>query len=248
MNTFVKCCGAILALASLASTSPAADIPKADARTVDAGVLIDRKFKDPSYLKRNAKFLERLQASGLKAELIDVEENRDRIRQCKRLAVFCYFLFTPETYAELAAYARGGGLVVTNSYLSYVDANANHVYDKAVDRTLKPKELLHGVNCRAAVTLKDIASQIDCPLTRGFEKGKAIECSLAMGETKNIDATVVLTGTAFRKAGDAPMQGMPVVAFKNLGDGAFVYLGIPEDEALFKNCFSGDVLDWLTNN
>ena len=90
-------------------------------------------------------------------------------------------------------------------------------------------------------------------MTRGLENGKVHESSSMMSETKETGATVIVTATAFRTWGsqknqETPIKNMPVLAFLHLGEGAFIYIGIPDNETLFRNCFSKEVLDWLTNN
>jgi len=234
------------------SLSLNAEDKKENARKIDVGVLADPKFKMDWYLKRSEQYLAKLLAAGMSAEKVNADiflsQNKDKREQYKRIAIFYYYLFSPEMYSGMEDYVKNGGLLITNSYMNSLDMNGNYVYDKNIDKEIDGATRLHGIDSYAAVQLQDITPKIECPLTKGLEKGQAIKCPCAMSETKGAGATVVITGTAFRRNGQIPIKEMPVIAFKQMGNGSIIYLGPPDQEALFKNCFSNEVLEWLTNN
>lgn len=225
-------------------------------RTIEVGVLADTRYPDMvNRIKHIDYYVKKLVSYGLEPQKIDtsifLDANKTKRDQYKRILVLFYYIFTPEMYAGMEDYVKNGGLIITNSTMAYTDMNDNYVYDKDTDKTIKKR--IHGIYAFANVKLKDIAVKLECPLTKGFENGKVYESSSMMSETKESGATVVVTATAFRtwgskKSQETPLPPIPVLAFLHIKNGAFIYLGIPDNEMLFKNCFSNEVLNWLTNN
>jgi len=223
-------------------------------RNIEVGVLADTHYS-PDRMKQINHSFNRIASYGLQPEKTDASiflaGNKTARDRYKRILVLFYSIFTPEMYAGMEDYVRSGGLLIMNSPMDQTDMNGNYVFDKGTDKTIRNR--IHGIHAFANVKLKNIAVKLESPLTKGLENGKVHESSSMMSETKETGATVIVTATAFRTWGsqknqETPIKNMPVLAFLHLGEGAFIYIGIPDNETLFRNCFSREVLDWLTNN
>lgn len=253
MKIFGRHCAAALAtFALMATTAVMAGEPQAPAaKSIDVGLIVDKKFQAKYYVINNEEIMVKLQASGLKAEIVDsdilLKSGKEQRARYKRLAVFYYFLFNAEALAGIDDYVKGGGLLVTNSHFAFLDVNSNHICEDEIDKRLEPQDIPHGIFGHSSVQLQNIESLIDCPLTKGLQKGVAVPCNLITCESQNVSATVAVDATAVRQGDQSQIKQMPVVAYRNVGNGAFVYLGIPGDNTLLKNSFSPETLAWLTS-
>jgi len=214
-------------------------------RDIDVGIFSDVNNPQRTYEKRIPEFRNKLMAYGLKVESVDEDiflpGNKDKRDKHKRILILYYYTFPEDICSGMNDYVRSGGLLISNANISPYNNKARKV-----------KISIHGIYASSSVRLKDICSLIECPLTRGLEKGKNIECQLWTRKSQDSGAEILVSGSAVagkdKEDKEIIINKMPVVAFKHSGNGAFIYLGIPDNEQLLKNCFSDETLDWLTSN
>ena len=160
--------------------------------------------------------------------------------------------FTQAMYQGMHEYVREGGLLLTNTGLLLLDANANYRVDEPDKITHYARDTFLGIRAHASATIRRIKVLQTCPLTVGIPAGDWISLSPVAGGRQARNQSAQIVAMSDRVTKKRPDTEQPLLTYQHTGRGACVYLvaqiGKEPDKNLAQvlaNLLSPETLDWL---
>jgi hypothetical protein len=183
--------------------------------------------------------------------------NKEACNAYKRIYIPCATdYFTIKMYESMVEYVKEGGLLITNSSLTLLDANENYTVDSEDKATTWPRDNIVGIGGSAGALFDKVCVTNACPLTEGLTTGEWLSINKVGGRrTVKTKAEVVMVSNAMQ--GEAALADQPFLSYRQLGEGCCIYLvgqldgsmKNAKDDNVFlkiiKNIFSTKTLKWL---
>lgn len=245
-------CALMLSADETVETATAIEAAAAAPHSVEVAIV--QEPRAPEY--REKTFQRNVKQVKLPCEFIDADllARPAELAKYKRVVIFG----TPMAFSEAALdgiqkYVEEGGLFISDTIFFGIDTNGDFKMDFSLIDPMGKRPADHprrkefpptGVRASGNALVKSVTAVVECPLSQGFSLKEEKPVEFNFRYVKEAGATVILRCAAAYKGQESVEKGLPLVAIRNAGKGA--YLFTPMIEPFLDNAMSAETLDWLT--